>query len=173
MASAAATLGLGGIVGPEDLRAVLEGIDPRSGEKLVGWRTATGFDLTLSAPKSVSLLWALGDDKVGARVMAAHDSAVAAAVSYFEDQACVVRRGKAGANRLGGAGFVSAAFRHRTSRESDPNLHTTPHPTPVPKCRAARRRRRDYRRDVRRGEQADRGDTRAGVVVGGRCDAHE
>lgn len=124
MGSAAATLGLGGIVEPEDLRAVLEGIDPRSGETLVGWRTVTGFDLTLSAPKSVSLLWALGDKEVAAQVMAAHDAVVAAAVSYLEDEACVVRRGKGGTSHLGGAGFVSAAFRHRTSREFEPNLHT-------------------------------------------------
>lgn len=124
MGSAAATLGLGGTVAPEDLRAVLEGVDPSTGERLTGWRTATGFDLTLSAPKSVSLLWALGDDRVAAQVVAAHDAAVAAALSYFEDEACVVRRGRGGVVRLGGAGFVSAAFQHRTSRESDPNLHT-------------------------------------------------
>jgi Ti-type conjugative transfer relaxase TraA len=78
----------------------------------------------LSAPKSVSLLWGLGNDQVAGEVVAAHDVAVAAAVQYLEDEACVVRRGRAGVVRRQGAGLVSAAFRHRTSREADPNLHT-------------------------------------------------
>ncbi len=124
MGSAAEHVGLRGAVTPEDLGAMLDGLDPRSGEKLVRWRTVAGFDLTLSAPKSVSLLWALGGDEVATKVMAAHDVAVDAAVAYFEDEACVVRRGRGGVDHLGGAGFVAAAFRHRTSRESDPNLHT-------------------------------------------------
>ena len=36
----------------------------------------------------------------------------------------MVRRGRGGATHLRGGGLVSAAFRHRTSREADPNLHT-------------------------------------------------
>ncbi|GMU78779.1 MAG: hypothetical protein AMXMBFR46_15730 [Acidimicrobiia bacterium] len=120
----AGSLGLAGEVEPDALRAVLEGRDPGSGESLVGWRKVPGFDLTLSAPKSVSLLWGLGDDRLATEVVAAHDAAVAAAVRYLEDEACVVRRGRGGASRLRGGGLVSAAFRHRTSREADPNLHT-------------------------------------------------
>lgn len=124
MGSAASHLGLSGAVAPQDLRSMLDGLDPQSGAKLVGWRTVAGFDLTLSAPKSVSLFVGVGWRRGRHPVMAAHDTAVEAAVSYFEDEACVVRRGRGGVNHLGGAGFVSAAFRHRTSRESDPNLHT-------------------------------------------------
>lgn len=117
-------LGLSGEVEPEALRAVLEGRDPTSGEPLMGWRKVPGFDLTLSAPKSVSLLWGLGDERLAAEVAAAYDVAVRAAVLYLEDEACVVRRGRGGATHLRGGGLVSAAFRHRTSREADPNLHT-------------------------------------------------
>ena len=57
-------LGLVGEVGEEQLRPLLEGIDPRTGEVL---RRSTSpvrvaaFDLTFSAPKSVSVLYALGD----------------------------------------------------------------------------------------------------------------
>lgn len=36
----------------------------------------------------------------------------------------MIRRGRAGVVRHQGVGLVSAAFRHRTSREADPNLHT-------------------------------------------------
>ncbi len=53
-------LGLTGMVEADALRSVLEGQDPSSGEPLTGWRKIKGFDLTLSAPKSVSLLWGLG-----------------------------------------------------------------------------------------------------------------
>lgn len=124
MGSAATHLGLAGVVEPEDLKAVLAGTDPRSGERLARWRSVAGFDLTLSAPKSVSLLWALGSAEVATAVLEAHDAAVAAAVDYLEDEACSVRRGRGGTDQLGAAGFVSAAFRHRTSRANDPNLHT-------------------------------------------------
>lgn len=120
----AASLGLSGEVVPDALRAVLEGRGPASGESLVGWRKVPGFDLTLSAPKSVSLLWGLGDERLASEVVGAHDAAVTAAVLYLEEEACVVRRGRGGATRLQGGGLVSAAFRHRTSREADPNLHT-------------------------------------------------
>lgn len=122
--SGAERLGLVGQVEADALRPVVEGRDPASGAPLTGWRKIKGFDLTLSAPKSVSLLWGLGDEHLSAEVVAAHDTAVVAAVHYLEDEACVVRRGKAGAVRHRGGGLVSAAFRHRTSREADPNLHT-------------------------------------------------
>lgn len=120
----AARLGLTGKVEPDALRAVLEGQNPASGEPLVGWRKVPGFDLTLSAPKSVSLLWGLGDDRLATSVLAAHDSAVAAAIQYLEEEACVIRRGRCGTTHFQGGGLVSAAFRHRTSREADPNVHT-------------------------------------------------
>ncbi len=115
-------LGLSGEVEADALRSVIEGVDPASGEALTRWRKIKGFDLTLSAP--VSLLWGLGDDRLAAEVVAAHDKAVAASVHYLEDAACLVRRGKGGVIRHQGGGLVSAAFRHRTSREADPNLHT-------------------------------------------------
>lgn len=85
----------------------------------------SGFDLVFSCPKSVSLLHALTDDeRIRREVSEAHESAWQAAVSYLEREACVVRRGKGGAIREHGGGFVAAAFRHRTSRAQDPHLHT-------------------------------------------------
>ncbi len=42
----------------------------------------------------------------------------------MERQACLTRRGTGGRERLVGEGFVAAAFRHRTSRAGDPQLHT-------------------------------------------------
>lgn len=124
LGSGSALLGVGGEVTPEDLRAILHGLDPRTGEALVGYRKNSGFDLTLSAPKSVSLLWGLGGRATAEQVVAAHDQAVLAALSYLEDVACTVRRGKGGSVHHRAGGLVVAAFRHRTSREADPQLHT-------------------------------------------------
>ena len=122
-----ARLGLVGRVTPEGLRAVLDGRDPSSGRSLLWVRRPDrlpGLDLTFSAPKSVSLLFALGDEELSALVRGAHDAAVSQAVGYLEREAGEVRRGKDGRDRLPGGGFVAAAFRHRTSRAGDPQLHT-------------------------------------------------
>ena len=120
-------LGLAGVVSPEQLRAVLDGRDPATGKSLLWVRRPDrlpGLDLTFSAPKSVSLLFALGDEQLSALVRRAHDAAVAQALGYLEREAGEVRRGKDGRDRLPGGGFVAAAFRHRTSRAGDPQLHT-------------------------------------------------
>jgi conjugative relaxase-like TrwC/TraI family protein len=117
--------GLDGEVSGEELRAVLEGRDPRTGKLLVSSRrTRAGLDLCFSPPKSMSLLFAFGDREMRRAVVAAHDSAVRAGLGYLEREACWVRRGHAGARRLGADGFIAAAFRHRTSRAGDPQLHT-------------------------------------------------
>ena len=51
-------------------------------------------------------------------------SAVADAFGYVERHAAVTRRGAGGVHRIPGRGLVAAAFRHRTSRAGDPQLHT-------------------------------------------------
>jgi conjugative relaxase-like TrwC/TraI family protein len=124
---ASARLGLAGEVIAEDLGAVLSGRDPRSGERLVaeqGRARTPGFDCTFSAPKSVSLLWALGPPDVSRQVREAHDAAVDAAVTVLETEASRARRGRGGLVQVDSDGLVAAAFRHRTSRAGDPQLHT-------------------------------------------------
>jgi conjugative relaxase-like TrwC/TraI family protein len=120
------TLGLSGEVTAEQLRAVLDGRDPTSGEQLAAHpaRKVPEFDHTFRAPKSVSLLWALGDQATAAEVVAAHDAAVDAAIGYLQRSAGFTRRGAGGAETVPVDGFVAAAFRHRTSRADDPLLHT-------------------------------------------------
>ncbi|WP_157041869.1 MobF family relaxase [Nitriliruptor alkaliphilus] len=124
--SGAARLRLRGQVSGEQLRAVLAGEDPSSEVQLAGHpaRKVPGFDHTFRAPKSVSLLWALGDRDTAAQVVAAHDAAVDAAVGYLERAAGFTRRGAQGAESVEVNGFVAAAFRHRCSRAGDPLLHT-------------------------------------------------
>ena len=121
-------LGLDGEVGPADLRAVLAGVSPH-GEILTKAgvdpaRRVSGFDLTFSAPKSVSLLYGLSDRGVATTVRAAHADAVDQALGYLERHALRVRRDAQGLRQLGAEGLVAAAFVHRTSRAGDPQLHT-------------------------------------------------
>jgi conjugative relaxase-like TrwC/TraI family protein len=134
-------LGLAGEVDPEDLRAVLAGLAPGTGLTPNGEllrahpRRVPGFDLTFSVPKSVSVVYALGDPLVRSEVVAAGEAALAETLAWLEREACHVRRGtnnrsahvtdpaRWGTRRLVGAGFVAAAFRHRSSRAGDPQLH--------------------------------------------------
>lgn len=82
-----------------------------------------GWDLTFSAPKSVSTLWSQADDELRQRIAAAHDRAVREALSYIEAEATWTRRGSAGvdAERVG---LLAALFEHGTSRAQQPQLHT-------------------------------------------------
>ena len=123
----AAELGLSGEVDADDLGALMAGRAPGSEAQLrrpFGERAVVGFDLTFSAPKSVSVLYGIGERGVPDAVRRAHDGAVAGALSYLEREACLARRGKGGACQVAGEGFVAGAFRHRTSRAGDPQLHT-------------------------------------------------
>jgi len=122
----AQALGLSGEVTGEQLRAVLDAKHPDTGEQLARHpaRKVPGFDHTFRAPKSVSLLWALGDRDTAAQVVAAHDAAVDAAIGYLQRAAGFSRRGAGGSETVPVDGFVAAAFRHRTSRADDPLLHT-------------------------------------------------
>jgi len=121
-------LGLDGEVGADQLRALLEGTDPRTGRPLgrrFGEASARGFDATFSAPKSVSVLWALSPDPwVRAEVLAAHDTAVDAALGYLERHGAVTRRGRDGIHQVETRGLIVARFRQHTSRSIDPQLHT-------------------------------------------------
>ena len=71
----AGLLGLSGTVAGGDLRAVLAGLAPDTGltpngVRLVAHaRRVPGFDLTFSVPKSVSVVYALGDPLVQASVV--------------------------------------------------------------------------------------------------------
>jgi conjugative relaxase-like TrwC/TraI family protein len=102
-------------------------VHPVTGQRLGrAWRVdgVTGFDLTFSAPKSVSALWALGNPAIAGRVREAHRAAVAAALSYLDAHASWSRRGMDGTEQIATAGLVAAMFEHRTSRCADPQLHT-------------------------------------------------
>lgn len=120
-----ADLGLSGTLDADDFRAVFAGDHPRTGEHLAAAnRTLPGYDLCFSPPKSVSVLFGLGDAETAATVIRCHEEAVEAALSWLEDTAALTRLGHNGVEQAATHGFVGAAFRHRSSRELDPQLHT-------------------------------------------------
>ena len=82
-----------------------------------------GWDLTFSAPKSVSVLWSQADGQTRAAIQAAHLAAVQAGLTYLENEASFSRRGKGG-HEQERAGLCVSLFEHGTSRAGDPQLHT-------------------------------------------------
>ncbi len=147
--SGAAELGLEGPVNAEGLVRLFDGEHPGTGDQL-GRRLrkdgVAAWDVTFSADKSVSLLWALGDDETRQQVLEAFDEATSSAFGYLDSVASATR----GATKtplvdddgnlvLNGngtrkvrvetwpiptAGFVAASFTEFTSRADDPQLHT-------------------------------------------------
>lgn len=122
---AAESLGLRGDVDKKDLEALLRGVDPKSGEQLgkIQKNHVPGHDLTFSAPKSVSTVWAVGDDSLRAEIESRHESAVRSAMDYLSKEAIKARMG-AGGKELADCSPVMATFQHSTSRQNDPQLHT-------------------------------------------------
>lgn len=117
--------GLDGEVDAEVFAEALANIDPATGGKLkprANYATLA-YDVTFSPVKSVSVLWALAPPAVQAEVVAALEEGHAAAVDYLQQQACVARLGKDGCDPQPGIGLMAAVFRHRFSREADPQLH--------------------------------------------------
>src|SRR4051794_41786115 len=98
---------MGGEVEDDDLHAVLNGLSPRTGDPLAATHGGTrvpGFDLTFSAPKSVSVAFGLGDAEVSREVREAHEFAVAGALDYMERHAAAPRPGRRGGGGAPGPG---------------------------------------------------------------------
>ena len=127
-------LGLNGTVTTEALERLLSGRDPVRDVEL-GFalkdrtlangktiRAVAGFDATVSAPKSLSVLWALTGDVGFAE---AHDVAVQAVLSHLERFGSTTRV-RSNGSRLhpDSQGLIVAGFRQTTSRADDPQLHT-------------------------------------------------
>jgi len=147
--SGAAELGIDGAVSAEGLVRLFDGQHPATGEQL-GHRLrkdgVAAWDLTFSADKSVSLLWAFGDDDTRRHVIEAFEEATAEAMTYMESVASSTRGASRtpvldddgnpvldedGTQRLRVEtwpirtdGYVAAWFTEFTSRADDPQLHT-------------------------------------------------
>jgi len=123
----AAELGLDGVVDDEAFLAVMAGEHPMTGERLgrrFGDSSVRGFDATFSAPKSVSVLFAVGDQQLRWEVTEAHDRAVDAVLDWIESQAHTRFRWRGHVVCVDAEGIVVGVFRQHTSRRLDPQLHT-------------------------------------------------
>ena len=133
---ALAQLGIQGVtVDGADFIALMEGRHPKTG----GWLRAAGptgargggIDLTFSAPKSVSAVWALGNRTQRRDMIDAHAAAVREAMSYLTEVVPTVRR-RVGRDVLEehAKSLVAAEYRHTTARgvlngeAPDPQIHS-------------------------------------------------
>jgi len=91
-----------------------------------------GYDVTLSAPKSVSVAWALAVPETRCNIEIAQTRAVDATLKFINDEAAFCRRGRGGAS-LEKVCLVAAVFQHGESRPAehadgtvwaDPQLHS-------------------------------------------------
>ena len=95
-------------------------------------KRVAGIDLTLSAPKSVSIAYALADADTRRAIEVAQHRAAEATIAFLDKHAAYCRRGKNGL-RLERASLTVASFQHGEARPvahddgkvfSDPNLHS-------------------------------------------------
>ena len=104
MGHGAEEFGLSGEVQAEHLTRLCEGFDPHTGEKLVRNAGVTegprarrhGFDLCFSAPKSVSVCWALATGELREEIQKAVHHAVRDALEYISEHAGLARVGTNG-----------------------------------------------------------------------------
>ena len=127
--AAAGALGLRGHVNPRRFEELLSGEVPDRGIRLGRMREGErehrpGWDVTFSAPKSVSLEALVVGDR---RVIRAHDEAVRATLDWIEAELLETRGWDPATGRrprVKADGMAVAGFRHLTSRDQDPQLHT-------------------------------------------------
>lgn len=84
----------------------------------------SGFDLTFSVPKSISVLWATADPETQKAVRAAHQRAVQNSLGWLEENVIQTRAGHAGIAKVKTQGMIASLFDHFDSRAGDPQLHT-------------------------------------------------
>ncbi len=111
----------GTAVNATDFERLCAGRGP-DGETLVkaaGGKRVAGIDVTLSSPKAVSVLWALGDEKLRTEIAAAEREAVEATLQLIDREIPLARRGRDGVRREH-AVYVAGVFTHSETR---PELH--------------------------------------------------
>ena len=118
-------LGLSGCVDFNVFKGLLEGHLP-NGQMMSqvekGQYHRPGYDLTFSAPKSVSILALVAGNQ---EVLEAHREAVKNTIAKLEGKYAGCRNKEKGVINIERTGnYTIAAFEHGDSREGDPNVHT-------------------------------------------------
>lgn len=118
------------IVHRGEIESALKGYDPKTGNPFSNnagdERHKPGYDLTFSAPKSVSVAWASASPELQREISAAHQRAIESAIEYAEQTggAFIQREGHAGAIKVPHHEIAAATFEHSSNREGEPHLHT-------------------------------------------------
>lgn len=109
------------------------GRDAGSAEEMTAWikgrqkpaqQAVAGYDLQFAPAKTVSVLWAIGDEDTRKAVEAAHEAGIEKAVAFIEERATATRAGYNGIAQLDvDGGVIASRFRHYDSRTGDPQLH--------------------------------------------------
>jgi conjugative relaxase-like TrwC/TraI family protein len=125
--SGATILGLTGEVQNEQLSKLFQGYTPDRHMKPLVQNAGridrqSGWDLTFSTPKTVSILWSAGNEKVRTEIESAQKNALQRTVAYMEQHLARSRVGKGGQDEVP-ARLVIATFPHSTSRALDPHCH--------------------------------------------------
>ena len=128
----AGLLGLenGGKVDSSDFQRLYNGFAADGSSRLTrnagSDQRSPGVDMTFSADKSVSALWAVADPELRSEIEKAHNDAARVALEETVFRYCAYTRirDREGRIRVLPADISVAMFQHGTSRENDPQLHT-------------------------------------------------
>lgn len=126
LGEAATAMNLPEVVIPDHFRYLLRGFNADGSGRLVhnagSDNRRSGWDLTWSVPKSVSVAWSQATPETRLAIETAVREAVRRAIAYLEGVGVVSRRGTDGVVHER-AKLLFAAFEHSTSRAQDPQLH--------------------------------------------------
>ena len=123
-------LGLSSEISKDDFDKLCDNINPATGENLTQRTNAerrVGYDFTFNASKSVSIAYALSDEKTKQEIISAFKDSLTETMRELElDMQARVRKNGAFENRVTG-NMLYGEFIHETSRPvkgiSDPHLH--------------------------------------------------
>lgn len=99
-------------------------LDNQSQGRNVSSNSVSGFDLTFTMPKSVSVLWAVGDDETRRQVMECFYESIDQTMEWWQDNIAMTRVGRGGIAQMKVKGITAARFDHWDTREHDPHLHS-------------------------------------------------
>ena len=120
----------GGKIDSIDFHRLYNGFAPNTGGKLTqnagSERRSAGLDMTFSADKSISALWAVADPELRAEIERAHNDAARVALEETVLRHCAYTRirNRDGEIEVLPADISAGMFQHGTSRDNDPQLHT-------------------------------------------------
>lgn len=123
--SGSALLGLEGIATQEQVERLARGLNPHTAEPMLrgsGDGHVMGVDMTFSAPKDVSILFAGADDQTRQVIIEAMKASVDAALGYTESIS-ITRHGHAGRIKQHAEATIASCYMHFASRALDPQLH--------------------------------------------------